>query len=238
MSDQGSLLDADFDRQDTDSFMRLNQLDLTPVPVVEQFVRDRLVVTPNEGKPVVMPRVWDPCAGYGAFGLALRRHRPELTRIGSEPVPWPNRERHYDSFYDGTFQDVVKRMKDEGGLDVIITNPAFRIWQVIHELAQDVLRPGGKLIMLGTNAWGQRSKDGLARFNAWNPKVQHRIPGTICFRNGKHPKTGKKYGADTRSYCWWEFEKGHHEAGWISCNLPRLPSSHRKWKVKPGTEEA
>lgn len=236
-SEQTSLLSSEYLEATSNDYMRAHQMDLTPLPVIEQMVRLAPDWTGSPGQLFAPGQhILDPCAGHGAFGLAFKRERPECARFGSEPSTLDGWQRHYQEHARCEYAELAGSLRGLA-FDAIVTNPAFRIWRDIHESARDHLKPGGRLVMLGTNSWGQRSEDGLACFEKWAPSYQLRIAGTIKFRNGTNPKTGKAYTADVRSYCWWIFERelaGHRF--WRTGNLPRLAAASRQWKAPPGSE--
>ena len=108
-------------------------------------------------------------------------------------------------------------------------------------------------MMLGLNELGTRGEASRDLWKRCPPLYQWRIGGTLKFRVGKNPKTGKPWGADMRSYSWWvwqlvdgEFVRADDREDeeqdedrppvWLAEDLPTLTAGERQWKIKPGRE--
>ena len=233
---------------DTD-WLRAFDADFTPTPVVVQYLtilRDNCHIRPE--------RILDPAAGGGVFGRVARAVWPNAHIEGIEPRgdEIGHLASHYDLVHCCTFSQAIESRllscppgSTVPKFDLIVTNPPFSMWRDFVPASLQLIYDGW-LAFLGLTSWGSRSQDGFDLFESSPPVSQSRIPGTIGFRGpGVNPRTGNKWGADTRDYCWWSWhlESGKRKPAFISpherwaCeNLPRLAGHERRWIVKPGTE--
>lgn len=200
-------------------------VDYTPGPVALQGARAlaELIESPR--------RILDPSAGAGVFGQVFRQVWPEAKTVGVEP----KREEawflscNYDEYLIDEFEGA------EGALyrhdfDLVMTNPPFHSWEAFIPTALSLVRQGGLVCFLGLTSWGSRSTSGAELFEHYTPIAQFRISGAVSYR----PK-----GSDMRDYCWWVFRRQASSVVdakcWVALNLPRLPSSDRKWgNTRPG----
>lgn len=229
--------------------LRSFDADFTPEPVVAQFLgtlRDRGL----EPKCIL-----DPAAGAGVFGKVARELWPNASIEAIEPrkEEAQHLERYYDIVHHVEFEEAVRRgllwcvrgMRPPR-FDLIATNPPFSLWRDFVAESMPLIWTG-HLALLGLTSWGARSEDGYELFELSPPDRQSRIPGTINFRGpGVNPDSGKKWTADSRDYCWWQWAvvggrlrdrdpEDRSTMDWKSENLPRLPGHDRRWKTKPGT---
>lgn len=205
---------------------------LTPTPVVRQgleWLRDGYGLQPKT--------MLDPSAGYGVFGMVAREVWPEVESWGVE--------KHGDCLLDLTRNYIhpLGMPLEElgfyfgegfiGPFDLIATNPPFSI---VHEWIpklRNLLTPDGVLCLLLPNGYGQRGEEKAEIFERDIPFRQLRISGPIEFK-------GPTQGADQRDYSWWMWNHANRSQSpeWNCTQLPRLPSSDRKWLTAPGAENA
>lgn len=205
---------------------------LTPTPVVRQgleWLRDGYGLRPKT--------MLDPSAGYGVFGMVAREVWPEVDSFGLEPHWGASQDvaRNYSrgvictlEGWQGTDSLAAPRQ-----YDLIATNPPFSI---VHEWIpklRRLLTPDGALCLLLPNGYGQRGEEKAEIFERDIPFRQLRISGPIEFK-------GPTQGADQRDYSWWMWNHANRfqSPEWSCTQLPRLPSTDRKWLTAPGTENA
>lgn len=214
----------------------------TPVPVAQQAAKR--VIDPLMGDDWTRkPRILDPSAGSGSYGLAIRRlygSKVELVSIEPREEERENLLRLSDDVFSGLLQDYLSTSPEP--FDVIIGNPPFSLvyhfvrWSFDYGLTKNVV------VLLALSSLGQ-SGAGAKAFRLHRPMEQWRIQGRIGFRGpGVNPKTGKKWGVDQRDYSHWLWSGAGGKVprgmpvSWLTTNLPELPTSQRTWTVRPGTE--
>ena len=230
--------------------LREHSADFTPLPVVTQmleFIWGGMGGMAAAGCDTFIQSqgafMLDPAAGGGVFGQAMGLHPgfAKWTRSGVEiRAEEKAAERHYDNLRLGDAL-AADTLAWYARYDLIMTNPPFHLWKEYVRTFLPLLRSGGVLALLGLCSWGQRSAAGVELFTEHRPAIQARITGTIGFRGpGINPKTGNKWGSDPRDYCWWVWVNlGDSPIDvWASLNLPLLPAMDRRWRERPGTQEA
>jgi hypothetical protein len=201
----------------------------TPTPVARQLV-ERL-------KPMVRsnPRVLDPCAGSGVFGMVAADLSPcHLVAIEPRDEELLALQRWYDDVHGGNAQDVCPQLlADEQEFDLIVTNPPWWCWGEIMRHAWQLLADDGVLALLGPSTWGHsdESSEFVDVFDEMPPIEQWRVRGRIAFNGGSS--------TDNRKCSLWLWRMGAaaDRDGWKCINLPALPVEARRWTVRPGTED-
>jgi hypothetical protein len=130
------------------------------------------------------------------------------------------------------FQDYARREIGRS-FDFIGTNPPFDQWAEIARAAMLLLAPRGVLCLYGLSAWGHSDEPSEVAtfFEEYPPTYQARVMGRVRHRVGNNPKTGRKYGTDSRKYSFWLWIKGEPRSeSWRTCNLPRLTNEQRTWR--------
>ena len=226
--------------------LRAFNVDRTPRPVVRQGLEWLLGLLDLPEDPIIV----DCAAGEGAFLAEVAQLIPRSHRVAIEPREECRRhlERHAheivtDFFVDAEGKDIAPCPKAH----VFCTNPAFAdrqgkpLWMQFWRRARSLLLPGGAVMHLGTNDIGQRGEKQHALWGTMPPTIQARIAGPIGFR-------GVNEQSDLRCYSWWttlQVELANRVAawlpfglktGWLTCDLPWLPTEDREWRRIPGTE--
>jgi hypothetical protein len=237
MNTQAGLFESSSPVEVPDERARAHEMDLTPAPLVRQMLESLAPWCNSEGlgsdgHPI---HVEDPCAGAGVFGQELRRTWPHAHTRGIElrEEEREGLESNYDECAIGSFLDCASDR-----VDVVVTNPAFSLAEQIVRHYIDRLTPSGVICILQLGDFGQRSKAGAKLFADFPPRMQLRIMGSVKFRNGVNPETGKVYTSDLRSYSWWVFgaQSQRQNRCWGGRNLDRLPACDRRWEARPGDE--
>lgn len=239
---------ASFERR-----LRLHGADFTPRAVAAQALH-RLLSSSRPPR-----RVLDICAGAGVYSSeakAIARARGVDLHVTAIELREEERrflEHNADVAIIGDWSLATELEP----FDLIVGNPAFPIWPLALPQLLRCLTPAGLICALFHNGLGQRAAaegeggESFELLDEYPPFAQWRIRGPISFR-GKaqiNPKTGKPYGADVRDYSHWLWSQypfnglrpdlrltGGSGLGWITCDLPRLPSASLRWDVRPGTE--
>lgn len=225
--------------------LREHEADFTPRSVVRQGLRaieTHLGMSPD--------RMLDPSAGAGVFGMEAHSLWPDCYVVGIEPRDEESEHlsRNYNEYAIATFDAKCVRgplLRDVEPFDLVGTNPPFSLLPEFLPLALAVTRACGIVAFLGLNECGIRGEVGRDLWKRYPPCMQFRIAGTIKFRNGVNPETGKPYTADMRSYSWWLWRAdgrggsiGGSHCGWVTRDMPILSPAARQWKLRPGTEGA
>lgn len=219
--------------------------DFTPTPVVRQLMWHL------KSRGHWFESHFDPTAGAGVFSACVRETFPSCRstalEIREEESDHLNENAHtWSTSWDcmKALQEMPPFLEEQAPFDLCATNPKFQLLSndALLPLLLRVMRPGGLVVLLASDDMGQRGTYSRMLWAQYPPFRQLRIPGTLKFRKGSNPDTGKPYGVDFRSYSWWlwqaDGEGGCFGNGkWICDDLPLLPSEDRKWdKVRPGTE--
>lgn len=220
--------------------LRAAEADFTPTPVVEQ-----LFIELREWLPGHF-RMLDPCAGAGVFSRVAGRFHPgiETTAIEIRGEELGLLQRNATHAVIGDCIEWLEASRYQPFFELVATNPAFSLIPALLPSALSVTRRHGLVAFLGLDELGQRGREMLELWERFPPIWQLRIAGTLRFRTGENPDTGKPYTTDTRSYSWWVW-RADGEGGsvpgvsapyWLAKTLPLLPPAHRRWRVRPGTE--
>ncbi len=227
---------------------RAHEVDPTPTGVVAQglsTIASRLLAQARGAQP---PSILDPCAGSGVFGQQARLIFPgcrtTALELRDEERPWLRRNN--DEVRIGDALQLVPSLRES--FDLATTNPAFSLTPLLLPRLLRQVRGGGFVVLFGLNELGSRGATSRALWLRYPPREQWRVFGTIRFRNGINPNTGKPWGADMRSYSWWVWESdGQGRArpydpddptARRTTELPALDTSCRRWSVIPGREDA
>ena len=129
----------------------------------------------------------------------------------------------------------------------MVTNPAFSLTLKLLPKLLAKVRAGGFIVLLGLNELGSRGGASRDLWDLYPPFEQWRIFGTLRFRNGINPDTGRPWGTDMRSYSWWVWRADgrggalpldiHDPTARRTVELPKLPAPLRRWTVIPGRED-
>lgn len=214
--------------------LRKYEADFTPLPVVRQGLRWLADQIPA-------PRtVFDPCAGPGGFGQVVGEVWPDAHRYGVDirAEELPGLQRNYDTYAVCDW----KELDPETRYDLVTTNPAFgEIVDLIeHYVVGDRIPTVGALVLFGLRDVLSRAEGKVELLMRAVPTMEAGVSGPIHFRGpGINPDTGKRHGADTRSYSWWVWRKRHPSLVaarpvWPYFQLPWLPGPDRRWRVRPG----
>lgn len=209
----------------------------TPPAVVDQGWRWLIA-----HHPVRVPKVLDPCAGAGVFGMVAKRLFTHVG-IGLEPRVEEKEHvcRHYDLPIPFTVQEFATLnagVTHPERFDFIVTNPpwgegeATTNWGDIFDACWPMLAADGVLAFLGPSTWGHsdESSECARIFDEHVPAYQLRIRGRIAFNGGS--------GTDNRKCSWWVWcNDGVARDSTTMITLPALPAEARRWNVRPGTEE-
>lgn len=193
-------------------------------------------------------RILDPCAGSGVFSQVARQvwtRALHITgiEIREEERPWLTH--HCDEVVIGDVLDEVAKL-DNGSLDVVVGNPAFSLTADLLRALEPKMADGGTVMLLGLNDLGTRGRHSREAWQDLPPFYKWRIGGTLKFRAGVNPKTGKRWTCDMRSYSWWIWRVygGHVVPREIDgaraiamSELPVLAAKQRRWTIPPGREE-
>lgn len=220
---------------------RAHDLDVTPFPVAYQIclllLQRWMKIKANQGKTEI--RLCDMFAGPGVWSMAFRKAAEALgllshiTALELRPEELENLQHHADEVITGDYSLI----QDSAPFDIIGGNPSFFVWGQALPIMLRKIHKSGTVAALVHNGLGQRGQKGHAMFEEHCPKEQWRIPGYIRFRVGINPRNGKPYGADARDYSMWIWDsKLNGGPEWATKNLPWLPSSQRRWIIRPGTE--
>ena len=237
-----------FDEGHDEERARSHEVDPTPAAVVAQglstFARRHLRRLAQRHSV----RLLDPCAGSGVFGQQAHRvfDGAERTAVEIRPEEEPWLRRNYDKYRIGNALELVPQMGPS--FDLASTNPAFTLTIELLPLLLACVRAGGHVLLFGLNELGSRGAASRALWRRYPPREQWRVFGTIKFRNGINPSTGKPWGADMRSYSWWLWESDGNggarpydvddTTARRTIELPELDSALRRWSTVPGREDA
>lgn len=192
--------------------------------------------------------VLDVCAGSGVWSSEVRRLAlamgvpVEITAVELDE----RKHEHLDKWADRVIIDDLADLADiddyteiGDSFDLAIGNPHFS--GLVTEnpdlsMPAQLLRVARRVMLLHQEQSLQKSRAGARVWAKYPPSSVLHIPGSIRFRSGTNPKSGKPYGADSRCYQVTTWRRGH--TGPAACTmLPWLPSEARRWRVVPGTEE-
>lgn len=227
--------------------LRDREDDPTPRGVVRAVVEQ--VVTPifrsvASVAPGFTCRALDACAGSGVWSGELRRLAQRMgVKIHITAVEIdPRKREHLDKWADVVLcEDIDEVLSDwpEWCFSLAIGNPHFTA--LTHDepgrsLPERLLKVATNVVLLHQEQSFQKSRAGARIWHDCPPVGVLAIPGSIRFRTGTNPKTGKLYGADSRCYqvTHWQANVSQH------CELTMLPwlrSEARRWRVVPGTED-
>ena len=206
-----------------------------PLPVALQGVeaiREHLHVLDDA-------HILDLGAGAGSIGVALRQVFPAATIVACEPRD--EEVSHllpkYDEVIVGTARQLAALRAGRSArhdFDLVVSNPPWSIWGEVWECAWSMVRPGGYVVMHGPSTWGHsdESSEYIDVFDDCPPLQQWRVRGRVAYNGGA--------ATDNRKVSWWVWRMGAPKGvrGWWSINLPALEAEQRRWRVRPGTEQA
>ena len=200
-------------------------------------------------------RVLDVCAGYGCWASEMRRLAASQgwpVHITGVEIHEPRRE-HLRKWCDDVWVDDWKPEPEPPDTpfgyrwtgDIAIGNPDFAL--VLRDAAGNVLpveqtmvavllRHAPAVLLLHTQQAFVKSEPGRACYRAYPPAASWLLPGSIKFRRGINPDTGKPWGADSRCYQVSLWLRGH-TGPCSTYMLEDLESHVRAWVVPPGSED-
>jgi hypothetical protein len=187
-------------------------------------------------------RVLDVCAGFGVWASELRRLAALLgvdvwiTGVELDPCKREHLAKWCDEVVIGQWIEALGN-----DYDLAIGNPHFSALTSSGDGATDsmpeiLLRLCPRVLLFHQEQSFQKSKDGCRIWHATQPRQTIHVPGSVRFRNGTNPKTGKPYGADSRCYQATLWAAGHRGPA-SSVMLPWLSSEARRWHLPPGSED-
>ena len=200
-------------------------------------------------------RVLDVCAGYGCWASEMRRLAASQgwpVHITGVEIHEPRRE-HLRKWCDDVWVDDWKPEPEPPDTpfgyrwtgDIAIGNPDFAL--VLRDAAGNVLpveqtmvavllRHAPAVLLLHTQQAFVKSEPGRACYRAYPPAASWLLPGSIKFRRGINPDTGKPWGADSRCYQVSLWLRGH-TGPCSTYMLEDLEPHERAWSVLPGSED-
>lgn len=232
---------SDFERD------RAWEVDRTPRPVVRQLVRELVASLRSRPRSCV-----DVCAGSGVWADELiaavidrwgeppdlvcmvearAEERTHLERLRSR---WARTASATSACQRPTIVVCIEdwRCIEIGKWSLVVGNPAFSIMLAVISVACSALAEGGVLGLFG-HTLGQRGELSSALFERFCPSEHWRVAGSIGFRGDGSACDGRDYGL----WVWREVEFWDpYRAGWMAKNMPRLPSTARRWVVPPGRD--
>jgi hypothetical protein len=212
--------------------LRAREEDLTPRGVV----RAVLEALDWRGRPEPR-RVLDVCAGYGVWSSEARRLWPSahVTAVELDERKRAHLERWADEVLAG--HDWTAALGGE--YDLALGNPHFSglvTQDPAASMPARLLGCASLVLLFHQSANFQRGQSGACVWAEYPPAAVFQVPGSVRFRTGANPETGRAYGSDSRCYQATLWARGHrgpaelHQLSW-------LPPAARRWTVQPGTEE-
>lgn len=213
--------------------LREYEADFTPIGTVRQGLKWLLsldLAIPDA------PRVLDPSAGQGVFAKVIRELFPNAHITSIEPRV---EERHRllacsDAVHSMKLEEwLCKGYGERESFDLVCTNPPFTH---LHRFAR-TFAPGGGVstrisMLLARGSAFQRGLAGSELIRELPPSHEGAISGSVKFRDGINPSTGRPYTSDTACYSWWVWS-GSTSPSWQTYPLPMLSSSDRIYKGTP-----
>lgn len=196
-------------------------------------------------EPAEAIRVLDVCAGYGCWASEIRRLAGlqgwpvHITAVEVDGRKRTHLEKWCDKVYIRDWYDPAMAEWQTDSFDLVIGNPHFSA--LTHEdptksMPAVLLRHAPAVLLLHQEQSFQKSEAGCRIWHEYPPAFEFPIPGSIKFRVGSNPRTGKTWGADSRCYQATLWLRGHKGPA-ASQMLPWLPAEARRWTVLPGTED-
>lgn len=225
--------------------LRAREEDLTPRGVVRAVLQAWARSVNHDARGL---RVLDVCASYGVWSSELRRlaHRLRLpvniTAVELDERKAPHLRKWADRVLTGvdwTFALDPHLEPHDNEYDLAIGNPHFSALtnDDPHESMPALLLEHARSVLLFHQEQNfQKSIAGCRIWHEYQPRRVFHIPGSIRFRVGTNPNTGKPYGADSRCYqaTYWN---GPASGVTESVMMPWLEAPARRWSRMPGTEE-
>lgn len=203
-------------------------------------------------------RVLDVCAGWGCWASEIRRlAAPGVKTAQGFPVHITGVEidsrkredirRWCDAVVVNDWREFIA-VRDAGrrvyggsccdDFDLAIGNPHFTA--LTHDDPEQsmpavLLRHAPAVLLFHQEQSFQKSEAGARIWHRYPPAAVLHVPGSVRFRVGTNPKTGKPYGADSRCYQATLWLRGY-EGPASAVMLPWLPAADRRWSTPPGTE--
>jgi hypothetical protein len=239
----GSLFETIHTAAEVHDDQREREEDTTPRGVVRAILQAALggvrIDKLAPGRPL---RVLDVCAGFGVWASEFRRlamAKGADVHITGVELDEAKRE-HLTKWCDGVaIGDWLALLSVMPFFDLVIGNPHFSA--LTHEnpggsMPEILLKISPRVLLFHQEQSFQKSKDGCRIWHATSPSRTIHVPGSVRFRVGTNPNTGKPYGADSRCYQATIWHRGF--AGSTSSEmLDWLPSEARRWRVPPGSED-
>lgn len=223
--------------------LRAREEDLTPRGVVRAVLAAAVPRLRNG-----YSRVLDVCAGYGVWSSELRAlHarcgwiQPHITAVEIDERKEPHMRKWADEALAGVdWARALDPQAGEGGhYGLAMGNPHFSALVATEpgrSMPGLLLEKCGAVLLFHQEQSLQKSASGARVWHTYPPAAVFSVPGSVRFRVGRNPETGKRYGADSRCYQATLWLRGHRGPAELVM-LPWLDSLERRWTVQPGTEE-
>jgi len=230
--------------------LRAREEDLTPRGVARAVLAalcrhdtersgSSLLPSPYSGGSIL-----DVCAGYGVWSSEVRRLWPgtRITAVELDERKQPHLEKWADEVLAGSDWTLAldpRTQASDAYYDLAVGNPHFSA--LTHEDPSEsmpvmLLDHAPAVLLFHQEQSFQKSEAGARVWHTYPPAAVFSVPGSVRFRRGINPKTGKPYGADARCYQATLWVRGHRGPAALSM-LPWLPAAARRWTVQPGTED-
>lgn len=228
----GRLFDSVATKAEHHADLRAREEDLTPRGVVWAVLQHLVLELKREAPRTIL----DVCAGYGVWSSEAGRLWP-MAKITAVEL-------------DGRKEDALGRWANEVVIgdwtealrcrqyDLAIGNPHFSA--LTHEdpsqsMPARLLERARWVLLFHQEQSFQKSTAGCRIWREYPPAAVFAVPGSVRFRVGENPETGKRYGADSRCYQATLWKRGHAGPAKLRM-LPWLTSEARRWTVQPGAE--
>lgn len=181
----------------------------TPLALAQAVLR--LPTIPWVADDTLPIHVFDPGAGSGVWGTAVRERWPSALIGGCDirDIPAPDA---YNIWYPSTDFETV-RMK-AGGTDLIVGNPPYRFAEQFVRHGYDLLQPHGAMIYLLRLAFLEGQKRGQALWQTHRPRAVY-----VCSARPSFITEGDKAGkTDATAYAifvWWKGYRGDCQLDWM-----------------------
>ena len=228
-------------------------VDYTPPAVVEQILRAVLAGWRRLREPSPI-RALDFAAGAGVWSMVLRRLMVDMgqgvhiTAVEIREEERSNLLRHCDGVNIGDIVDLLPHFADDT-FDLIMGNTPFSLPDSRFEIAKGrgksrqkayetfviagrsmLAQADSRLVLYVPADWWQRAGPLAQLARDHQPFRQMNVPLPVRHR--------LKGGASPDAYCAYMWSKPSRDRtnGWLTVDLPVLPSAERRWSVVPGTE--
>lgn len=207
---------------------------LEPNPVVALMAR-----AIRSKKPI---QALDVCAGFGCWASEFRRLMAAVdipAQITGIEIDGRKQE-HLAKWCDHVvIADWHEPLHESSSWDIAIGNPHFSA--LTHDdptqsMPAVLLRHASLVLLFHQEQSFQKSKAGHRLWTEHPPRATYHVSGSIRFRRGINPNTGKPYGADSRCYQATLWQRGF-SGPTTSVMLPWLEAEARRWQIPPGTED-